>query len=72
VVEGNITADSVTIEGYVKGNVRALTEVMLAPNGRVFGNVRSPSVKIAAGSLFDGKCIMEEERRPGSSQAAPA
>ena len=73
VVEGNISADHVSVEGFVKGNIRARTEVILAPNARVFGNVRAPSVRIAAGSLFDGKCMMEEERRPtAGSQVAPA
>ena len=73
VVEGNINAEAVTVEGFVKGNIRAQTEIVIAPNGRVFGNVRAPSVKIAAGSVFEGKCFMEEERRPSPSpQVSPA
>ena len=74
IVEGNIHADSITIEGFVRGNVQAQNEIVIAPNGRVFGNVHAPTVQIEAGAVFEGKCFMEDERRPSASNAqlAPA
>ena len=68
VIEGNIVGDSLTVEGYVKGNIRARTQVVVAQNGRVFGDIRAPIVKIASGAIFEGRCLMEDERRPSPSQ----
>lgn len=72
VVEGDIDADTLVIAGYVRGNIRARTQVTLSPGGRVIGNIRAPSVKIDFGACLEGQCMMEQERKPNmQTQPSP-
>ena len=64
VVDGTIEADELIVEGFVKGNIRATGKVTVAPNGRVLGNILSPSVSIAFGARFEGKCEMHPTTSP--------
>ena len=57
-VEGDIQAGSVICEGRVKGNIVASTKVELRPDSNVTGDIQSPSLIIAVGARFDGKCNM--------------
>ncbi|MBU6375047.1 MAG: polymer-forming cytoskeletal protein [Bdellovibrionales bacterium] len=59
VVEGQIDADTVWLEGFVRGEVKAQTKVILTPSARVIGNLISPSIEIQPGAYFDGTSRME-------------
>jgi len=59
VVEGNIHADSLVIDGYVRGDIQASSKVMVSRTGRVIGNIHAPSVVIEFGAFFEGKCTMQ-------------
>lgn len=60
VVEGNITADTVMVDGYVRGDIAAATRVVVSGTGRVVGNIRTPSLTVDFGAYFEGKCSMDE------------
>lgn len=60
VVEGNIEADTLMIDGYVHGDVQAKTRVVVSRTGRVVGNIKTPSLTLEFGAFFEGRCTMEE------------
>lgn len=60
IVEGEIDADTIWVEGFVRGGVRARTRVVLSPTARVIGDLESPSIEIQPGAYFDGNCRMEK------------
>lgn len=59
VVEGNINADTVIIDGYVKGNIKADTKVTISGSGRVIGDITTPQLLVDFGAYFEGRCHME-------------
>lgn len=58
VVEGNIDADTLMIDGFVKGDIHARTRVVVSATGRVVGNIRTPSLTVDFGAYFEGQCSM--------------
>lgn len=58
-VEGNISADTLVIDGFVRGNIEAKTKVIVSGSGRVVGNIKTPSLQIEFGAYFEGKSFME-------------
>ena len=66
-IEGDIRADSVYIEGFVEGEIHATTRIRIAPGGRVVGNLTSPSIQVDFGAWFEGEC-----RSGKKAEAAPA
>ena len=63
VVEGTIDADVLMIDGYVKGNIRTKTRVLVTRTGRVVGNIETPSLVLEFGAFFEGKCVMGEAQK---------
>lgn len=59
VVDGSIRADTLMIDGFVRGEVVARTRVVVSPTGRVVGNIQTPSLRLESGSFFEGRCSME-------------
>ncbi len=58
IIEGNIFADTLLIDGYVHGNIEAKTRVVVSRSGRVLGNIQSPSLQLDFGAYFEGECRM--------------
>ena len=65
---GNILADieagTVICKGKIKGNIIASQKVEMCSTGEVMGNVQTPSLYIALGAVFEGKCNMSDTVRP--------
>jgi cytoskeletal protein CcmA (bactofilin family) len=59
VVEGNIVADTLMIDGFVRGDIEATTKVVISGTGRVMGNIKTPSLSVDFGAHFEGRCEME-------------
>jgi cytoskeletal protein CcmA (bactofilin family) len=59
-VEGNIHADTLMIDGFVQGDVYARTRVLISRTGRVVGNVKTKSLKLEFGAYFEGKCSTDQ------------
>lgn len=64
VIEGNVLGDEIWIDGFVRGDVAALSKIVIAPSGRVIGNLTAPSVKVHFGAHFEGKCSMARPPQP--------
>lgn len=59
-VEGSIKASSVVIGGKVKGTIISSNKIILESTSVFIGDLQTPSLSIAEGSVFDGKCSMDE------------
>lgn len=58
-VEGDISADTLLIDGYVHGDIEARSKVIISRTGRVVGNIQTKSLEVEFGGYFEGKCAME-------------
>lgn len=58
VVEGQIKVGSAIITGEVKGLLEASGKVELQSPGKVFGNIKTPTLIIGEGVIFEGNCVM--------------
>lgn len=68
VVEGNIDADTLLIDGYVQGDVTARTRVVVSRTGRVLGNIKTPSLTVEFGAYFEGACAMNKAVHPEKTE----
>lgn len=55
-----IEADTVIVGGFVTGNIRATSKVVLLSTCVMVGNIRTPSIIIEDGVLFHGHCAILE------------
>jgi cytoskeletal protein CcmA (bactofilin family) len=58
IVDAQIEASILVVQGSVKGNVRASERVELMSGARVEGDVHTPILVIQEGALFAGNCSM--------------
>jgi cytoskeletal protein CcmA (bactofilin family) len=58
-VEADIDVSSVTINGRVKGGIKAKERIEIFSKGRVIGTVTTPKLIIEEGAFFQGACQME-------------
>lgn len=63
VIEGEVRAPHVIINGALKGDVVATERVELAANARVEGNIYYKVVEMAAGATVTGQLVHAEEPR---------
>lgn len=70
-LEGNIDADTVMIDGFVRGDIQARTRVVISGTGRVIGDIKTPSLSVAFGAHFEGRCAMQDESE-GAPTGAPS
>jgi cytoskeletal protein CcmA (bactofilin family) len=68
VVQGSIDADILMIDGYVQGDIRTKTRVVISKTGRVIGNIESPSLILEFGAYFEGQCNMTTVQNTQSTQ----
>lgn len=57
-IEGNITAGSAIITGTIKGNLSASVKVELRRPAKFTGEIKTPTLIIDEGVVFDGSCVM--------------
>ncbi len=53
-VEANIVADTVFVQGCVRGDIHASSRVELQGNAVVVGNITAPKIVMSTGCRFDG------------------
>jgi len=58
-VEADIEVSSMTINGRVKGAIKAKDRIEIFSKGRVIGTVTTPKLIIEEGAFFQGSCQME-------------
>lgn len=58
IVEANVSANNIIVNGTVNGDVYAKEKVELLQTGRVYGNIKAKKIKISDGVIFNGRCEM--------------
>jgi cytoskeletal protein CcmA (bactofilin family) len=69
-VSASIQAGVVEIGGTVHGNVTAERKVAIRANGRLYGNISTPSLVIEEGVVFEGSCTMNRGGNEGEQAQA--
>lgn len=54
-ITGELRADTIRVGGEVHGNVQATSRVELLESGTLIGDLKAPSLTVAAGSRMRGK-----------------
>jgi len=57
-LSADISVGTIIIMGKVEGNITAIQKVEITKGGEVFGNIKSPSLLIEYGAIFEGHCEM--------------
>ena len=57
-VNGKIFAESLIIEGFIQGEIECTQRLWITARGRVVGSVKSPSLQVDSGALFDARVKM--------------
>ena len=58
---GNIIANTLVINGYVKGDVTALDKIEIQKNAKIIGNLNCPRIAIENGAIHEGRIHMEDK-----------
>ncbi|MDQ7783223.1 MAG: polymer-forming cytoskeletal protein [Desulfomonilaceae bacterium] len=58
VVEAQIHSNILKIAGVVRGDLTATEKIELYPPAKVYGNIRTPSLIVEEGVIFEGTCSM--------------
>jgi cytoskeletal protein CcmA (bactofilin family) len=58
VVEGSLDVDTLIVAGFVRGEIRAHSRVLIEGSGRVIGNIHAPSIQIDFGAFVEGEVQM--------------
>ena len=59
VLHADIFVRSATVNGEVKGTIRATERIELHPPARMYGDLNAPIVRIDAGVIFEGNCMIK-------------
>lgn len=59
-INANVTAKNISVEGDVKGELRASEQITIESCGRVIGDICAPRVVLDDGCQFKGSVDMEE------------
>ena len=68
-VDSDIFADMVMLGGEVNGNIVARTKLEITTKGKLRGDIKTGSLVIAEGVVFEGKCQMITDERNLKAQA---
>ena len=60
VINGEISVETLVVDGKVRGNVSATGKIEIHSTGRLYGDIATPSLVIEEGGLFDGTCKMDK------------
>ncbi len=82
IVEADLEADVIVVEGTVLGDIRARTSIDLGPDAIVSGDMTGPRMTVAEGATVNGLCRcgnpgvddgvtrVELDRRPATTASA--
>ena len=65
-VDADIYAETVLVGGEVNGNIVSKSKLEITTNGKLRGDIKTGSLIIAEGVLFEGKCQMMTEDHSGN------
>jgi len=65
VLNGNVSAATISIEGQVKGNLTASSKVALSASAKLEGDVQAQRLEVAEGAVLIGRCVIGVNGHPG-------
>ena len=71
VVEAEIVANNIVIQGQVTGNVSARQQLEIQPSGKLIGDCSARSIDIKEGALFEGRSHMTKSPPVSGSAGRP-
>lgn len=70
VVEADIEANNVIIQGQLTGNVLARQQLEIQPSGKLIGDCTARSIDIKEGAIFEGRSHMTKSSGAMTSSAS--
>ncbi|HXI11459.1 MAG TPA: polymer-forming cytoskeletal protein [Thermoanaerobaculia bacterium] len=61
-IEGDIHVGKIAISGTVRGTIKADQKIEIHRSGRVYSDLETPALIIEEGAVFEGKCLMAEQK----------
>jgi cytoskeletal protein CcmA (bactofilin family) len=71
VVHAEIHSNVLKIAGEVRGDLTATERIELYPPAKVYGNIRTPSLVVEDGVIFEGTCSMASAKAETLSLSQP-
>jgi cytoskeletal protein CcmA (bactofilin family) len=65
-VEANMQGKNIILAGEVRGNITASGRTEITASGKLYGDLKTKSLVIDDGAVFQGACITEETTRVSS------
>lgn len=73
VVEADIEANSVVIQGNLTGNIIARKQLEIQPTGRFIGDCTAQSIDIKEGAIFEGRSkMLKSASAPAAASSRPS
>lgn len=69
IVEANVTAKTITIEGSVKGDLHGEERIAITASSNVQGNIKAARVVLEDGAKFRGSIDMDVDSKPASKSS---
>ena len=69
VVEAEVEADNIVIQGQITGNVLARKQLEIQSTGQLLGDCQAKSIDIREGAIFEGRSSMLKTAAPPTSSA---
>ena len=70
VVEAEVEADNVVIQGQITGNVLARKQLEIQSSGQLLGDCQASSIDIREGAIFEGRSSMLKTSVPPAGSTA--
>jgi cytoskeletal protein CcmA (bactofilin family) len=62
IIHAQIHSNVMKIAGEVRGDLTATEKIELYPPAKVYGNIRTPSLVVEEGVIFEGRCSMSSAK----------
>ncbi len=69
VVEADVEADNIVIQGQITGNVLARKQLEIQSTGQLLGDCQAKSIDIREGAIFEGRSSMLKTAVPPTGSA---
>ena len=66
-VEATVNIDTIVVSGEIRGVINAKSRVELRGPGKVLGDIRTPTLIVGEGVIFEGNCMMTKKDSSGQS-----
>jgi len=62
-VQAEVEADTIIINGEVHGNLVASNRIEIRSPGKLYGNIKTATLMVEEGVIFEGSCQMNEKEK---------